>query len=384
MLLWLGGIDMRITMLAIPPLVPLIHRELGLDEKQVAALVSLPVLLFALAAVPGSLLIAKFGVRGALVAGLGVVALFGAMRGLGPSTLVLFGATGLMGIGIAVVQPAFPTLVRAWFPRRIALATAVFSNGFLVGETIPSALTTPVGVLQIAHGDWRWALAFWSVFVAVTAIAFTLVAPARGPRPDVPTRWWPSWMEGPAVRIGVVMGMASAVYFGTNAFIPDYLDQTHRHNLIPPTLAVLNGSQLFTAPAVALWDRVLMGRAGFIGSAVLMVIAQVGIVFTPGAGVIVWAGVLGFSAALGFIVALTMPPRLAAEGDVHRMSAAIFTVQYTVGFVLPLIAGAMWDATGVAALAFVPGLAGAAAMGFLAIGLSLHPQPFAPRPTGVP
>ena len=384
LLLWLGGIDMRITMLAVPPLVPLIHRELGLDEKQVAALVSLPVLLFAVAAVPGSLLIAKFGVRGALVAGLGVVALFGAMRGLGPSTPVLFGATSLMGIGIAVVQPAFPTLVRAWFPRRIALATAVFSNGFLVGETIPSALTTPVGVLQIAHGDWRWALAFWSVFVAVTAIAIALVAPARGPRPDVPARWWPSWMEGPAVRIGVVMGMASAVYFGTNAFIPDYLDQTHRHNLIPATLAVLNGSQLFTAPAVALWDRVLMGRAGFMGSAVLMVIAQVGIIFTPGAGVIAWAGVIGFSTALGFIVALAMPAKLAAEGDVHRMSAAIFTVQYTVGFVLPLIAGAMWDATGVAALAFVPGLAGAAAMGFLAIGLSLHAAPVAPRPTGVP
>ena len=371
LLLLLAGIDLRLTMLAVPPLIPLIHRDLQLDEKSVGALVSLPVLLLAIAAVPGSLLIAKLGVRGALIAGLGFVALFGALRGLGPSTPVLFGATFLMGVGIAVSQPAFPSLIREWFPRRIAVATAVYSTGFLIGETIPTALTTPVGVLPLAHGDWRWALALWSAVVAASGLAIVLAAPARVPRPAVPARWWPSWREGQAVRIGVVMGMASAVYFGSNAYIPDFLDQTGRHDLITPTLAVLNGSQLLTAPAVAIWERLLAGRAGFIGSGVLMAVAQLGIIFTPGAGVVAWAFVLGFAAALGFIVALTLPPKLAAAGDVHRMSAAVFTVQYAFGFGVPLIAGALWDATGVAALAFVPGLVAAAAMGWLALPLRI-------------
>jgi MFS transporter, CP family, cyanate transporter len=371
LLLLLGGITMRLTMLAVPPLIPLIHHDLHLDEKAVGALVSLPVLLLAIGAVPGSLLIAKLGVRGALMAGLGFIALFGALRGLGPSTSVLFGATFLMGVGVAVSQPAFPSLVREWFPRRIAVATAVYSTGFLVGETIPTALTTPVGVLPLAHGDWGWALALWSVVVAASGVAIVLAAPARVPRPAVPSRWWPSWREGQAVRIGVVMGMASAVYFGSNAYIPDFLDQTGRHNLITPTLAVLNGSQLLTAPAVAIWENLLAGRAGFVGSGVLMAVAQLGIIFTPGAGVVGWAFVLGFAAALGFIVALTLPPKLAAAGDVHRMSAAVFTVQYAFGFGVPLIAGALWDATGIAALAFVPGLAAAAAMGWLALPLRI-------------
>jgi CP family cyanate transporter-like MFS transporter len=283
-----------------------------------------------------------------------------------------------MGVGVAVSQPAFPSLVREWFPRRIAIAAAVYSTGFLFGETIPTALTTPVGVLPLAHGDWRWALALWSVVVAASAIAIVLAAPAKVARPAVPSRWWPSWREGPAVRIGVVMGMASAVYFGSNAYIPDFLDQTGRHDLITPTLAVLNGSQLLTAPAVAIWERLLTGRAGFIGSSVLMVVAQLGLVFTPGAGVVAWAFVLGFAAALGFIVALTLPPKLAAAGDVHRMSAAVFTVQYTLGFGVPLIAGALWDATGVAALAFAPGVAAAAAMAWLALPLRI-PTAYRPR-----
>jgi CP family cyanate transporter-like MFS transporter len=371
LLLWLGGVDLRLTMLAVPPLVPLIHRDLHLDEKAVGALVSLPVLLLAAAAVPGSLMIARLGVRGALAVGLGCVAVFGALRGFGPSTSVLFTTTFLMGVGIAVSQPAFPSLVREWFPRRIAIATAVYSNGILIGETVPNGLTTPVGVLPLAHGDWRWAIATWSVLVLITGVAIVLAAPKRGPKPAVPARWWPSWREGPAVRIGLVMGMASAVYFGTNAYIPDFLDQTGRHSLITPTLFVLNASQLLTAPAVALREKLLTGRVGFIGSAALMAIGQLGIVLTPGAGVIIWAFVLGFAAALAFIVALTLPPRLAAAGDVHRMSAAIFTVQYGTAFVLPLIAGTLWDLTGVAALAFAPGVAATVAMAWLVLSMRL-------------
>ncbi len=373
LLLWLGGIDLRLTLLAVPPLIPLIHRDLHLDETGVGALVSLPVLLLATAAVPGSLLIARLGVRGALIAGLGFVAVFGAVRGLGPSTTVLFTSTFLMGVGVAVSQPAFPAIVRDWFPRRIAVATAVYSNGILIGETVPTALTSPVGVLPLAHGDWRWALALWSVLVAVTAVAITIAAPKRGPKTALARRWWPSWREGQTVRIGVVMGMASAVYFATNAYIPDFLDQSGRHQLISPMLAVFNGSQLLTAPVVAIWDRLLTGRAGFIGSAALMVVAQVGIVVTPGAGVLLWAFVLGFAAALAFIVVLTMPPRIAAPGDVHRMSAGVFTFQYAIAFFVPLIAGAVWDATGRAVLAFVPGIVAALLMGWLALSLRIPP-----------
>jgi CP family cyanate transporter-like MFS transporter len=369
LLLWLGGVDIRLTMLAIPPLLPLIHRDLHLDEKAVGALVSGPVLILAIAAVPGSLLIARLGVRGALLAGLGSVAAFGALRGFGPSVPLLYTATVLMGVGVAVTQPAFPALVREWFPRRIAIATAVYANGILIGETLPTALTTPFGALPLAHGDWRWALVFWSVIVLVSAIAIGAFAPARAGDLARRSRWWPAWREHQAVRIGLVMGMASATYFGANAYIPDFLEQTGRHDLIPAALAVLNGSQLLTAPAVALWPRILTGRAGFIGSALFMALAQAGLVLTPGAAVVAWAFVLGFSTALAFVVVLSLPPRLAPPGDVASMSAAIFTIQYATAFVVPLIAGAMWDATGLALLAFVPGILAAAVMAWGAMSL---------------
>jgi hypothetical protein len=59
---------------------------------------------------------------------------------------------------------------------------------------------------------------------------------------------------------------------------------------------------------------------------------------------------------------------------VHRMSAAVFTVQYGTAFVLPLIAGTLWDLTGVAALAFAPGVAATAVMAWLAFSLRLQSE----------
>src|SRR5262245_44562073 len=61
LLLWLAGVGSRITILAVPPVLPLIRPEFGMSETQVGILTGLPPVLFAATAVLGSLLIAHFG-----------------------------------------------------------------------------------------------------------------------------------------------------------------------------------------------------------------------------------------------------------------------------------------------------------------------------------
>ena len=60
-LLWLAGAAMRIPLLAVPPVIPLIHDDLHMSETQVGLLIGMPLIMFALAAIPGSLLIARAG-----------------------------------------------------------------------------------------------------------------------------------------------------------------------------------------------------------------------------------------------------------------------------------------------------------------------------------
>ncbi len=76
-------------------------------------------------------------------------------------------------------------------------------------------------------------------------------------------------------------------------------------------------------------------------------------------------------AANPIVMVLSLPPRVAPAGDVARMSAAIFTLQYATAFVVPLIAGALWDASGKALFAFIPGIAAAAAMAWGAMSLRI-------------
>ena len=51
-----------------PPVIPQVHDELHMSETQVGLLVGLPLALFAVAAVPGSLLIARIGAKLAVIA----------------------------------------------------------------------------------------------------------------------------------------------------------------------------------------------------------------------------------------------------------------------------------------------------------------------------
>ena len=121
-------------MLAIPPVVPLLHADLHLSETGIGWLSSLPPMLFAIAAVPGALLIARFGIVPALLVGLLLNAVGSAARAAIPDAAFLYASTIVMGAGVSIMQPALPPLVRAWFPQRIGFATAVYTNGLLVGE----------------------------------------------------------------------------------------------------------------------------------------------------------------------------------------------------------------------------------------------------------
>ena len=80
-LLWLAGAGLRLTILAVPPVITPIQHDLGLSGTEVGILSGLPVILFGIAALPGSLLIARFGPLPTLVAGLLVAGVASGLRG---------------------------------------------------------------------------------------------------------------------------------------------------------------------------------------------------------------------------------------------------------------------------------------------------------------
>jgi CP family cyanate transporter-like MFS transporter len=218
-LLWLLGAQLRLTVLAVPPVLPLIHRDLALSEKAIGALSALPVLLLGLAAVPGSLGVARLGARRACLVGLAIVAIAGAARGIGPSVPMLYGMTFVMGAGIALMQPTLPSLVGEWFPTRAGLATAVYANGLLISEGLPPLVTIPL-LLPLVGGSWEWSFAVWSIPVVMTLLLLVTTTPHQARDRLVKTmRWWPDWRG--ALPLGMLLGGTGGLYFLGNTFIPD-------------------------------------------------------------------------------------------------------------------------------------------------------------------
>jgi CP family cyanate transporter-like MFS transporter len=375
-LLFLAGVALRLTILAVPPVIPQIHADLNLSETEVGILNGLPQVLFAGAAVAGSLLIARLGALRTLVIGLILNAVASGLRGAVPAAVPLYAATVVMAFGVAIMQPALPPLTRQWLPDRVGFATAVYSNGLLIGEILPTALTISF-VLPLVFDSWRLDFVVWAVPTALIALAVAVFAP-RSPEPGESLasgrRWWPDWRDRLLWRLGLMLGSITSMYFGSNAFIPDYLRHVGRPDLIGPALTALNLGQL---PASLL----LLAVAGqlerrtwpYLLCGVLCLASVLGMVFAPGAGFIAVAGLLGFAAGGTFVLMLTLPPLLSPPDDVHRVSAAMLTLAYACAVVVPILSGLAWDLTGRGALAFLP--IGACALVVMALAPTIRFEP---------
>jgi CP family cyanate transporter-like MFS transporter len=372
LLLWLAGNGLRLTLLAVPPVIAMIRDDLRLSATEVGLLSSIPPAMFAIAALAGSLLVAHLGVRAALVGGLVLVAVGSALRGISPGFGTLLAMTIVMSAGVALMQPIMPTAVRQWLPRHIALGTALYTNGLLVGEILAVLLTLPF-VLPAVGGSWRMSLVAWSVPIALIAIMVRMLAPAS-PKPShaAPAgAWLPDWHKGLVWRLGALFGCINSTYFCMNAFMPIYLASRGRADLIGGGLLALNLGQLPASLLLLAIARRLERRTWpYVATAALSFLAIGGIVLmVSDAATIAWAALLGFCVAAQLVLALTLPPLLCAPVDVARTAAGTFLLSYGAAVVLSLVCGALWDVSGIPALAFLP--LAACALGEMAIAIAM-------------
>jgi MFS transporter, CP family, cyanate transporter len=375
-LLWLGGVGLRLTILAVPPVIALIQADLHLSGTEIGILSGLPVILFAVAALPGSLLIARFGALSTLVTGLLIAGVASGLRGAVLDVFALYAATILMSAGIAIMQPALSPLVRQWLPQRVSFGTALYSNGLLVAETLAVMLTIPV-VLPLVDNSWRWSLAVWGAPLVVIAILTIVLAPASKDTAALPPAergsWWPDWSNKLIWQIGILFGSVNSVYFCSNAFLPGHLTESGRSDLIGSALTALNLGQLPASFVLLAIARRLERRAWpFVLCGALMLLCVVGIAGTASWWTIFFAGWLGFLGAFVMTGGFALPALLTAPSDVARLSAAMFTISYSEALVVSVLSGAAWDLGGSARFAFLPIAISALPLLFVPTAIRFH------------
>jgi MFS transporter, CP family, cyanate transporter len=387
-LLTLIGFNLRSVILAVPPVLPLIQRDLKLSYTETGLLTAVPVLVLAVAAWPSGLLAERIGERRCVSIGLALLGSGALLRALWSSAASLFLFTLLLSLGIVLAQTAVPVLARRWFPAHIGLVVALFSDGLIIGEAVAAGVTVPIMLQFLGRDAWAGTFILWGIPVVVLLVLWLLLAPpapATVPlRPLVPeTSTLPATAKDKttipqrarvnALHLGILLGAGSLIYFGMNGWIAPYNQAVHAGGLTPAVLTILNAAQLPASFGVTFFAQKLVGRRWpFIAVGIVCAAAITAWVFTPPVMELLWATLLGGSSALVFTLGIALPPLLARPGEVARLTGLTISLTYAVAFVGPLVGGQLWDLLHVPAVAFVP--VAVASVTLIVLGILLPPR----------
>jgi CP family cyanate transporter-like MFS transporter len=207
--------------------------------------------------------------------------------------------------------------------------------------------------------SWRLAFVFWAMPLLLTVLLFFVLSPKPKPsghqHGQPLTGWWPDWKSRQTWLLGIAFGSNNSIFYGINAFVPDYLNSLGRPDLVGAALAWCNGSQLIASLALLLApDGFQLRRWPYLIFGPLTVAALIGLISFGPIGAVVGAGLVGFATSVTFTTLLALPALISAPADVHRTAAGTFTISYSIGVMMPIVSGAIWDLTGRPWLTFLP------------------------------
>ena len=374
----LVGLAFRTQALIIGPLVGQVQDELGMSHGVAGLLGTIPVLCMGLLAPFGPVLAASIGPKLGVAACVTLVAAFGVARALLPDAGTVLLATVGLGVGMAVVGPILPMIVRARLPHHPAAGTGSYVIGFVIGGTIAAAVAVP---LADAFGGWRSSFAIVSAAGFASLLAWLVLMPrdeghvrAAPSRPKLPWRRPSAWL------LGAIFGSQSILFYGCITWLGSvFVERGWTAAQAGGLIALLTGIGLVSTLAVpAFADRIGTRRTQLTLAAALSVAGALVIALTPGEspGSLISYGatiLLGLGIGAYFPLALTLPVDVAADAaDAASISAFMLLIGYLLAATSPVVLGLVRDATG--SFDLVVWILVGISLAMVPLALSLHPQ----------
>lgn len=154
-LLWLVYATFGLVVRSIAPLVTPILEDLGISFSQMGIILGSWQLAYIAVAMAAGTLLDRWGVRGALLAGVIIVGLSAGLRALAGGFWSLLACVALFGCGGPLISIGGPKAVAQWFgPARRGTALGIFTTGSWIGGLTALALTNST-VMPLVGGDWR-------------------------------------------------------------------------------------------------------------------------------------------------------------------------------------------------------------------------------------
>lgn len=353
--------NLRAALTTVGPVLSDIRDDLGLSSSAASFLVSLPLLAFAVVSPFVPRVALRIGLERTIAVALGVLAVGLVVRST-PPTVLLWVGTLLIGVAIAVLNVVLPSWVKRDFPTKIGQVTGAYSavqSGFAAvasGVAVPVAGLTGLG--------WRLPAAMWAGLALIAVgVLLPLMWREAGETTEgatdapglVPTDTGravhpgpPLWRSLLAWQVAAFMGLQSTNYYVLITWLPSIeqdagiSDTTAGLHLVLFSIFGIGGSLGCSALLARLRNQQVLGAC----IALVLVVANLGIMLAPGATV-VWACVAGIGGGSSIVFALSL---FGMRARSHRTAASLSGMAQSLGYILaavgPVAVGALHDATG--------------------------------------
>lgn len=346
-ILLLGAISRGPTV-ALGPLLPIIQEDLNMSYGSSGFVVTLPVIVVALASMPISKLLAKKGVIFTLGLGLSVYALSLIIRSFGGLPGLFLGA-GLVGLGMCFINVLIPSIIKDNFPLRVGPVTGFYTTMMYVFAALSSALAVPVAQ---ASSSWQISLAQWLPLIIVCLVLWltqkktyheTLRSSVSGSFPgfrlirrSILARW-----------ITVLMAGQALIYYGSISWLPTIVQSAGYTGTEAGFLASV--VQLCGIPGAIISGLVVhkfsnqqvpcivVGFTFFLSSLFMAFSTSL-------MGFTICTILLGFSMASGYTLFLCVLSLRAKDSvQAAELTGIVFLIGYLVASIAPVMMGTLYD-----------------------------------------
>jgi MFS transporter, CP family, cyanate transporter len=346
--LLLISLSLRPVLASVPPLTLEIQATLGWSDTLIGILTTIPVACMALFALVVPSLLRRISLAALSTIALLFIALSLAMRWWAQSaSWILLTSALLAGIGIALGAGATPSLVRAWFPARIAIVSSQTTATFMGGAALASAVSVP---LAVWWGSWAAALTLWTIPAVAGLLVWMVITVRERPEHsrEVAAMHVP-WGNPMAWALALFLGLNSIVFYVLLAWMaPSYDERGWTEAEGGYLLGFLSLVQVLGALVVPrVLARVGDRRPMFITLIAVSTAALVLMGITPETATWLVIGVAGFGLGGTFAVGLALLPELARDSaDAAGLTAMGMFIAYGLAAFGPFLGGLLLDAQG--------------------------------------
>lgn len=350
----LVAFSLRQAVAAVSPILGDIRTDIPLSDLDVGWLGTLPPLLFAASGFIAPRIARRLGLdRGIVVASLLMTAGH-LLRAFAPGIAVLIIGSIIAFAGTGIGNVLLPSIVRRYFPDRVALLTAMYACVVGVSTAVPAALAAPLA----EQAGWRFSLGIWSL-TSVGALVPWVVVIVRERRQraadpvtvDVasPSVVIGLWRSRVALSITLAFSTSTILTYASFAWLPDMLGDLA--GTTPTEGGVLLAVTGLVSVPGALLAPLLVARFRNVGwliavGVVSFVLGYLGLLVVPTPLTLLWVLLVGLGSILFPVCLVLINARTGTAAGTVALSGFAQGIAYALGALGPLLVGLLHDVSG--------------------------------------